>query len=352
MEDLIRNFLSNTDDSLTALSNKYEQHIANLPSWVLCNRKILIAQIKDAEFYIIRIIPDKTISSDEISSRTILPAEVNNFIIPWTFSPGIDFYKPPQNYFFEIADFEFGTLNNSHMYTKPQVSLHEMLIYTTKHQAHISLSEERAKKDSLDLWNKALNQLPRDGAFSQQVQTIIDRFELMIKRKNFVERKLHRYINSYANFLLPEHKKVFFEHALKLGKEEQVADFILQTNKGFPAILIELESSVHKVFKNKGELTTEAQHARFQISEWDRFISEDINNSQGEMNFLKGPRKRLVIIGRGLENYDDMIAHFANYTDTVIWTYDVLIKEAKDRINKRISEDAKLLNFANVELIN
>ncbi len=161
-----------------------------------------------------------------------------------------------------------------------------------------------------------------------------------------MEGRIHRFINSNANFLLPPHKKCYFKHPLYLNDEKREADFILQRERALPSMLIELENPNAKMFKKNGEWTAEANHARNQIAEWVRFIQQNPANAQGQFSFLSGPKQqRLVIMGRGLEHLDAMIN--SKYQDTIMWTYDVLVKEAKDCWNKIIVGQCHLLGIAN-----
>ena len=62
------------------------------------------------------------------------------------------------------------------------------------------------------------------------------------------------------------------------------------------------------------------------------------------MGFLQGPNKtRLVVMGRGLEFYGEMSN--SRYTDTIMWTYDMLLKEAKENWIKHIAEQRKVLGI-------
>ncbi|MEM5684256.1 hypothetical protein AAHB64_14515 [Bacillus toyonensis] len=96
-------------------------------------------------------------------------------------------------------------------------------------------------------------------------------------------------------------------------------------------------------------MTAEANHAKNQISEWVRFIERNPKNAEDEFEFLNGPKERLVIMGRGMEFEEEMIN--SKYTDTIVWTYDFLIVEAKNKWNRFIVEQCKLLGIENPNLI-
>ncbi|GAH59990.1 unnamed protein product, partial [marine sediment metagenome] len=197
----------------------------------------------------------------------------------------------------------------------------------------------------LDLWNKAAHGLPKKASLTYNLRSIFAAFHRIVKRKAFLEGRIHGFLNARSKFLLPSHKKCYFKHELYLNDKKRVADFILQREEGLPAMLIELENPSVKMFKKNGEWTADANHARNQITEWVRFIDENPANTQGEFGFLKGPKERLVVIGRGLERLDRMIN--SKYQDTVMWTYDLLAREAKDHWNHVIVEQYNLLGIVN-----
>lgn len=113
------------------------------------------------------------------------------------------------------------------------------------------------------------------------------------------------------------------------------ADFILEREQGLPSIFIELESPVHSVFTKKGDLTAQSNHARQQVSEWVKYVeNEPQTNAKDEYSFLTGPKERMVVIGRGIENKDRLID--TKYDGVTFWTYSIMLEEAKSRMNKRL----------------
>ncbi len=61
------------------------------------------------------------------------------------------------------------------------------------------------------------------------------------------------------------------------------------------------------------------------------------------MSFLTGPKERLVIIGRGLDWADAM--RDSKFGINKVWTYDMLVLEAKKRWNKLIIDQCKLIGI-------
>lgn len=341
--NLIKSYYSILDSSIEKLSNKYEQHITGLPSWALCNRLIKVAEIKNKDYLIFKVIPSEEILSDVVISQEITnDEELRNFVQPWSIDLNIQNITKFGT--FQIGDAQI--IEEGNINALPQVLQKGILGFLAVSECSNEFSHEKAIKDALDIWNNAQNGLPGGGgSFIYKLKNIFDKFNSIIKRKAFKERRIHRFINENKRILLPEFKNCFFEYEFILNVEKRKADFILEKEAGLPAILIELESPHIKVFKKNGELTAEGNHAKNQIADWVKFIDENPDNSMGKMSFLKGRKERLVIGGRGLEFLDKMKDSL--HSDTTIWTYTLLIKELKERWNNLIIEQCKLLGISN-----
>src|SRR6202035_4288279 len=82
------------------------------------------------------------------------------------------------------------------------------------------------------------------------VRDVLMTLKGLIGRTSWVERKIHRYIYEHHDILLPDHRRVLFEHPLWDAKTGEVrkADFILAGIAAFPAILVELENPNRALF--------------------------------------------------------------------------------------------------------
>ena len=206
-----------------------------------------------------------------------------------------------------------------------------------------SLNIDTAKQKAIELWNSAVEGV-KGQSFIQETMKVFEKFQTIAKRKAFLERRIHRFMNEYSGLLLPSHKKCLSEQALYLGDEKRKSDFILEREQGLPPMLIELESPVHEILTKRGDLTAPANHARQRISEWVSFIEGDpLRNASGENSFLTGPKERLVIIGRGLEHRQRLIQ--TKFDGITFWTYSILIEEARNRWNNHIASQYKLLGL-------
>ncbi|PGL45468.1 Shedu anti-phage system protein SduA domain-containing protein [Bacillus thuringiensis] len=348
MKEIIKEYFKQLDQSIEKLSNKFEGNLTTIPSWVLCYRKIRIGYVESSNFVLISATPYDDLDEDEITEEVISTnEELSTFNSPW-FSRYAGISKlPNHSHHFEYSDAKLIEPNNVN--AVPVLHDKAVRIEITRDLISEVFSIENAKQRAIDFWNNKLNELPGGNSFVDNLQNIFSRFRSIIKRKSFVERRVHRYINEYYTYLLPSHIQKYFEHPLYLKDDTRIADFILKRENAFPSLLIELESPNVKVFKKNGELTAQANHAKNQISEWVRFIERNPKNAEDEFEFLNGPKERLVIMGRGMEFEEEMIS--SKYTDTIIWTYDFLIVEAKNKWNRFIIEQCKLLGIENPNLI-
>lgn len=331
IENQVRDYYRTLDESLSVLSHRVEGEISKLPRWARSNRQITIAVTNDSDGVAIKVTPRDDLQSDQIQITTVNShAEVNDFI-----GPHLHTSRPLQ--YFKDDDFILASdvmVFGDNPLLPPALHDTRSIGYGRRRGFNNLFNTEAAKSDAIGLWNE-----PRvsDGrrlqvSYVTEVRNILETFGSIIRRKSFMERKVHRYLDKHRAVLLPPFKRCFFEHDLFSGSERRTADFILQKEDGRPALLIELENPVHKVFTKAMELTKDVNHAKGQIAEWVQWIDVDPNrNASGDFAFLAGPKERLVVIGRGLEHLPRLIN--TKYSDTLIWTYDVLLEEARFRLN-------------------
>ncbi len=342
VEQTILDYLNHIDSSLEILSEQAEGKIPGLPSWVLETREIIIGITDDNEGIVIKVEPNENLKNDKIITRIVKNREdINKIISPMNFGGPLP-NQGAENHFILFADMSVVEANNP--LAVPVEDNRFLFGWGRKNGFFNTFNADKAKKEAVDLWNSAKEGIKKGSSFIQESRNVYSKFQAIFKRKTFLERRIHRFINEYPRLLLPSHKRCFFEHKLYLGNEMRKADFILEREQGLPPILIELESPVHTVFTKANDLTAPANHARQQISEWLSFIEKDpIRNASGENSFLTGPKERLVIIGRGLENKKRLID--TKFDGVTFWTYSMLLEEAKTRWNNHIASQYKLLGL-------
>jgi hypothetical protein len=343
IEEGIRKYFPTLDSALESLSSHREEHLFKLPSWCLTPRRIVVGYSRDRRGTIVRVVPDderKGEGEDSIETRTLnTAAEASAMMGNWTFDGSPD----------NIANRGFAQFSArlelvGEPPRPPEISGRELIGWGSVESAlTTAYTEEQAKRDAIDLWNAAVTGEPSQS-FIHSTREVFSKLHAISRRKAFLERRVHRFIDAHRGLILPAFKNCFYEHDLVLGDERRRADFIHEREAGLPALLIELESPSHRVFRKNGDLTAEVTHARGQVAEWVRFIREAPGaNAKGEMSFLSGPTQALVFIGRGLEHRAKLVE--TRFTDTIVWTYDLLIEEARSRWNANLEEQYRLLGL-------
>ncbi len=343
LEDLTCYFRE-LDTAVDKLSHMHEGLLAALPTWVLQRRHVRLAMIERPAICVYKVEPDSELEQDQVEVLVGLgEAELCDLTAPYSFKSMIG--AAATGTAFEIGDMRFLNANNPLL---PEKHLFRGMIgYCFTKSARERFSVGRARKEAVNLWCNAQRGFDPLSSYPGNARRVFDKFGCLIKRKNYRERKIHRYISEHRGLLLPDFKNCFFEHGLFSKTEKVVADFILQRECMLPALLIELESPCLKLLKTNGDLTFQASHAREQIRIWVKIIDENPANWDGKMAFLKGPKERLVVMGKGFESD----AYDSSRDDTKIWTYDVLLREAKDSFNRRMAEMYRLVNTDNPPVV-
>ena|SRR5215472_14122777 len=95
--------------------------------------------------------------------------------------------------------------------------------------------------------------------------------------------------------LCPTHIAVWPK--LQLGG--RVSDFVFREATG-DYLLVELERSTHSLFRQDGHPTSELTHAQGQITDWKRYLEDNLTTVQRELNLssISPNPKSLIVIGR------------------------------------------------------
>jgi hypothetical protein len=312
-----------------------------LPSWCLTSRDIVCGFTPDAKGVVLRVVPRIEDGPGTVQVRTLTSTSAMlELIRPWEANFTLD--RLSATPFVEFGDVRAEVAGGPLL--PPVMTSPGLIGWGRSDDAIITYSEESAKRNAIDHWNAALTGEGRSSSFVHEARTVFDKLHAIIRRKAFLERRVHRFLNEHRALVLPAFTKCFFEHDLFLDTERLTADFVLEREAGMPGILVELESPVHRVFRADGDWTAAVNHAKAQIARWVRFIRQAPDrNAQGEMAFLTGPIQRLVVIGRGLEKTQQLFD--SRHTDTTIWTYDLMIAEAKARWNNTLEQQYVLLGL-------
>ncbi|HEY5258242.1 MAG TPA: Shedu anti-phage system protein SduA domain-containing protein [Candidatus Baltobacteraceae bacterium] len=341
VEALVRAYLTEFDEALTRLSLGFEGRTHDLPSWALTPRKITIGYVPSENIYTIRAAADAEAPADHYRRLLVnSQAELQEAVSP--IQMGFDF---PLGGGYWMGDARMTPQGDP---TVPSIECLPGLLGVIRNDGAMAkmLTEHEAQTSALRHWEAACFGLDKSQrTVYDELASVFARFAAIIKRKAFLERRIHRFINEHRDIMLPFSKSVYYEHPLRrLDGTEYYADFILEREFGQPAWLIELESPSSALFKKNGELTANANHARAQIKDWIVAIEENAANSADAMSFLKGPKTRLVVSGCGLDHEIEM--RDSAFADTVTWTYDLLLREAKERAHAQMVEFRKRIGLS------
>jgi hypothetical protein len=329
LEAALRLHFEALDRSLDALSRGSESQLSDLPSWVLCHRLFEVGTTEDRRGAVVRVTPTPAASDDTFIFKTLTSADdMNAFVRPFRVNVPLDrLHTFGPIYFGDAAVFD-----PTNPLLPPAMDFRGLVLLGDAAKIASANSADEGRKEALDLWNRSRVEGPPGRSYVREVRSILGKARSLPRRKSFLERRIHRFLDHHGALLLPPHRRRFFEHRLRLGSREVKADFVLEREAGTPALLVELESPVHNVVKANGDLSQPVFHAIQQINEWVAIIDSDpATNAASEMAFLVGPKQRLVVIGRGLEHKARLLE--TRFSDTLIWTYDLLVDEARRRLN-------------------
>jgi hypothetical protein len=338
--DVIGRHFAVLDESIEQLAKMHEGEVTSLFAWILNYRVITIGVTKDGTGLAIRVIPASTADFDTIEVVELADDDdLSNLLAP--LKTPIPVSRLGSQSFLKVGGMQVVETNNP--LATPAFQFEGFVGFGRMDDVS-QFSEDAARKTAVDEWNRALAGTPKQENFVIHVTEVLQRLRHLPKRKAFLERRIHRFIDAHSRIILPPHRDKYFEHKIRCGEEVRKADFVLQREAGMRPLLIELESPHCKVFRKDGEFTQAVNHARHQISEWVSFIDcEPQSNAAGDFAFLAGPKDRLIIIGKGLEHRDRLLA--TRRDDTLVWTYDLLLEEAIGRLNECYSLQCQIVGL-------
>jgi hypothetical protein len=231
IEERIINHFKTLDESLDILSLHQEGEITNLPSWVHTTRKIVVGVTNDGEGIALKITPDPEIESDEIIVENISSkSDVDSIIAPMNYG-GNSLQDLDENSFMLMGDMKVTAGSNP--LTIPALDSRYLVGFGRRKGLYEVFDENKAKQEAIDFWNKRI--LPKSDqhtSYVLEVRRVLERIQAIIKRKAFLERRVHRFINEHNKILLPNYNNCFYEHVLFRNGEKRKADFILERSLG------------------------------------------------------------------------------------------------------------------------
>lgn len=144
------------------------------------------------------------------------------------------------------------------------------------------------------------------------------------------EEILQSFLKENPELLCPTYKKVWPK--LPIGAKK--TDFVFQEASG-DYLLVEIERSTKRLFRDDGDTSGELNHARNQISDWKRYLEDNLSTVQHELRLtgISTNPKSLIVIGRSnsltSENKRKLVTLENESPKTKIMTYDDILENAK-----------------------
>jgi hypothetical protein len=164
----------------------------------------------------------------------------------------------------------------------------------------------------------------------RQVAELLKSYKDLLDSNPEREEVLQRFLRDHPFLLCPTHTKMWPK--LALGARE--TDFVFQEAIG-DYLLVELERATYRLFLKDGHPSRELNHAHGQITDWKRYLEDNLSTVQRELG-LKGIStnpKSLIVIGRSRslthEDRRKLITIENESPKTKIMTYDDVLENAK-----------------------
>jgi hypothetical protein len=144
------------------------------------------------------------------------------------------------------------------------------------------------------------------------------------------EEPIHQYIKAHPELLCPTHTRCWSK--LQFGKN--FTDFVFMEPTG-DYLLVELEKPAHNLFRNDGQPREELTHALNQITDWRRYLEDNLATVQRELGLtgISANPRSWVVMGRSESLTDGLRRKLATMENEKprqkIMTYDDVLASAK-----------------------
>ena len=190
-----------------------------------------------------------------------------------------------------------------------------------------------------DLLANVVSEQLRDQHFSNLDPQVVARkmfLDLLNEYKKLLDSEpeneeiLQKFLNENPILVCPT--KIDYWPKKAIGS--YITDFIFKEAEG-DYLLVEIEPSCYKLFNKNGDVNYRLNHARDQITNWRRYIEDNLKTVQNELDLpgISSNPRCLIIIGR-LDSLDDdnkrKLMSMENVNPRVkIMTYDDLYNRTK-----------------------
>ena len=129
----------------------------------------------------------------------------------------------------------------------------------------------------------------------RQVSKHLDEFTALLDEEPAREEVLQQFLTDHPDLLCPWRVRVW----PKLPLGDKVTDFVIREATG-DYLLVELEKSTDPLFVKSGHASRQLNHARGQISDWKRYLEDNLSSVQRESGLegISSSPKELIVIGR------------------------------------------------------
>jgi len=175
-----------------------------------------------------------------------------------------------------------------------------------------------------------LRTLDPNAATRKEFGNLLETYKALLDSNPEREEVLQSFLKEHPLLLCPTHTMV--RPKLQIGA--RVTDFVFQEATG-DYLLVELEKPTDPLFIRTGDTSRELNHAKNQISDWRRYIEDNLSTVQRELGLpgISSNPKGLIVIGRTQslsEGNKRKLATLENESPrTKVMTYDDVFTNAK-----------------------
>jgi hypothetical protein len=159
---------------------------------------------------------------------------------------------------------------------------------------------------------------------------LLAEFKALLDSNPEREQTLQAFLQANPELLHPTKTQMW----PKLAFGKHITDFVFRDAVN-DYLLVELERSTLRLFKNDGHATTDLNHAHGQILDWKRYIEDNLATVQKELGLtgISSNAAGLIVIGRSSELDADTRRKLTTMANTMpklrIMTYDDVYENAK-----------------------
>lgn len=183
---------------------------------------------------------------------------------------------------------------------------------------------------SQQVHEQKFRELDPNVAARKQYRELFRAYKQLLDSNPEKEETLQIFLKENPALLCPTYKKSWPKLALGAKK----TDFVFQEAAG-DYLLVEIEKSTLPLFVKSGDTSRELNHACNQISDWRRYLEDNLSTVQQELglNGISTNPKSLIVIGRSnsltTENKRKLVTLENTSPRIKIMTYDDILENAK-----------------------